>query len=98
MEDSETTGTPGLEMRPQVLCREVDGQMVLLNLETEQYFGLNEAGARILTRLTKQPFEDALAALGSDFEVDPDVLHRDVDNLVRRLVQAGLVKRPPSSE
>lgn len=93
MGSGETTGRPSFEIPPQVLYREVDGQMVLLNLETEQYYGLNEVGAHIVTRLTAQPFEAALAALTDDFEVDVTVLHRDIDNLVGELVQAGLLKR-----
>ena len=93
MEAGETADRPSFEIPPQVLYREVDGQMVLLNVETEQYYGLNEVGAHIVTRLTEQPFEAAVAALTNDFEVDVAVLHRDVDNLVGELVQAGLLKR-----
>lgn len=81
----------------QVLYREVDGQMVLLNLETEQYFGLNEVGAHIVTLLIEQPFDEALAALTNDFQVDRSVLHRDVENLIGDLVQAGLLMRADRS-
>ncbi len=96
-EDGHASASPAFEIPPQVLYREVDGQMVLLNLETEQYFGLNEVGAHIVTRLTQRPFDEALAALTDDFEVDPSVLHRDVDDLVRELLQAGLLKPPGAS-
>jgi elongation factor P hydroxylase len=72
--------------------------MVLLNLETEQYYSLNEVGAHIVTRLTEQPFEAAVAALSNDFEVDVAVLHRDVENLIGELVQAGLLKRAASAD
>ncbi len=67
--------------------------MVLLNLDTEQYFGLNQVGSHILLRLANKPFNEALLALTDDFEVDADVLRRDVENLVQELVQAGLLKR-----
>ena len=97
MEDGNITARPAFAIPSQVLYREVDGQMVLLNLETEQYFGLNEVGAHIVTRLIEQPFDDALASLTNEFEVDRSVLHRDVERLVGDLVQAGLLKRAASS-
>ena len=97
MGDGDPTGRPAFEIPPQVLYREVGGQLVLLNLETEQYYGLNEVGAHIVTRLTEQPFEAALAGLTNDFEVDVTILHRDVENLVGDLLQAGLLKRAASA-
>ena len=93
MDDASHRALPTFEIPSQVLYREVDGQMVLLNLETEQYYGLNEVGAHIVTCLTKQPFEQALSTLGDDLDVDASVLHRDVENLIGELLQAGLLKR-----
>jgi hypothetical protein len=75
-----------------VLHREVDGQMVLLDLASEQYFGLNEVGADIVTRLTRQPLDEALSSLTADYEVEPDALRRDVNDLVDSLVGAGLLE------
>jgi hypothetical protein len=86
------------EIPPSVLFREVDGQMVLLNLESEQYYGLNAVGADIVTRLTKQSYGAAFSSLAGDYDVDPEVLRRDIDNLVEALERAGLIQRvePPS--
>ncbi len=84
---------PSFEIPPTVLFREVDQQMVLLNIETEQYFGLNQVGADIVTRLTTLPFASAFSALTRDYEVDPEILRRDTDNLVESLVKAGLLHR-----
>jgi len=69
--------------------------MVLLNLESEQYYGLDEVGARILTRITEAPLDTAIASLESDYEVDPAVLRRDIDNLIEQLTGAGLLERVP---
>lgn len=81
------------EIPPSVLFREVEGQMVLLNIESEQYYGLNQVGADILTRLTNEPFTAAVAALNRDYDVDPEILRRDIDALVEALVGAGLLHR-----
>ncbi len=93
MGHNELRDGPTYQIPSQVLYREVDGQMVLLNLETEQYFGLNGVGARIVTRLTEEPLDEAMEGLRSDFDVDPEILHRDIENLVANLVQAGLLER-----
>lgn len=72
--------------------------MVLLNLESEQYYGLNAVGADIVTRLTTHPYATAFSSLAADYDVDPEVLRRDVDNLVAALERAGLIHRvEPSS-
>ncbi|HEY3143819.1 MAG TPA: PqqD family protein [Acidimicrobiales bacterium] len=86
------TDKPHYAIPAAVLYREVDGQMVLLNLETEQYFGLNEVGADIVTRLTEQDPDEAFAALVSDYEVDPAVLRSDIDSLLASLIEAGLLQ------
>lgn len=85
------------QIPPSVLFREVDGQMVLLNLESEQYYGLNSIGADIVTRLTSAPYATVFAALARDYDVDPDVLRRDIDNLIEALERAGLLQRTDSA-
>lgn len=87
-----TTGRPAFEIPPQVLFREVDGQMVLLDLDTEQYFGLNEVGSHIVKRLTEEPWDEAFTALIEDYDVDSDVLRRDIDDLIAALLDAGLLQ------
>lgn len=84
---------PSFEIPPSVLYRQVEREVVLLNLETEHYFALNEVGAQIVAHLTQQPMEEAIDALLARYEVEPDVLRRDIQNLVDALMQAGLLQR-----
>ena len=88
--------TPAFAFPDGVVAREVDGEMVLLNLTSEQYFSLDRVGADIVTRLTRESMDDALATLIRDYEVDPAELKGDVDQLVGELVEAGLLERPQS--
>ena len=77
----------------QLLVQSVGGEAVLLDLETETYFGLNAAGARIFALVTTAPtIADALAALGDEFDADPAVLRDDAVGLVRTLVVRRLVR------
>lgn len=84
---------PEYQIPDQVYLREVNGQLVLLNLDTEQYFGLDEVGAVMVDKLTEVPVATALAELLAMFDVDPDRLRADVDNLVASLLGAGLLER-----
>jgi hypothetical protein len=76
-----------------VLAQEVSGEMVLLDLQNEQYYGLDRVGADMVVRLTRQPKDDAIAALCRDYEADAGVLRRDLDALVDKLMGAGLLVR-----
>ncbi len=95
---SEPPRRPSFEIPASVLYREVEKQMVLLNIESEQYFGLNEVGADIVRRLTEEPLEEAFTGLAHDYEVDPDTLHRDVHAFIEALERAGLLERLDSPE
>jgi hypothetical protein len=88
-----TVSRPEYQIPPNVLFREVDGQLVLLNLETEQYFGLDEIGADMIRRITETTMDDAIAALTSSYEVDPDRLRADLRELVDSLLEAELLDR-----
>lgn len=75
-----------------VLVREVGGESVLLNLQSETYFGLDETGTRIWSALTRYPsVEEACRALLTEFEVEPERLERDVAELADTLMDKGLL-------
>lgn len=75
-----------------VLVREIDGQAILLNLETEAYFGLNEPGTRMWELLTSSPsIDDAYRKLLDEFEVEPERLKADLGELLAGLIGQGLV-------
>ncbi len=67
--------------------------MVLLDLETEQYFGLDDVGTDIVTRITEKPVAVALDELTAAYDVDREALRTDVDDLVASLLGAGLLRR-----
>ena len=59
-----------------VLFRELDGEAVILNLDTESYLGLDPVGTRMWGVLTSQPsIEAAYQILLSEYDVaaDPDL-------------------------
>lgn len=81
-----------------VLLRELEGEAILLDLETETYFGLDEIGTRVWQALLASPsVGEACEALLEELDVAPAVLRDDVERLVGELVDAGLLELRPAS-
>ena len=75
-----------------VLVRDLAGESVLLNLNSESYFGLDEVGTRMWTVLTASPsVEAAFDTLLIEYEVDPVQLRNDLHNFIEKLVDLGLL-------
>jgi hypothetical protein len=80
-----------------VLVRHLDGETVLLNLETEKYFGLDATGTRMWEFVTHLPsIEAAYGKLWEEFEVEPEVLRKHLAELLGQLVENGLLKVLPA--
>ena len=76
-----------------VLVRELAGESVLLNLETESYFGLDEVGSRMWTVLTESPsVEFAFETLAAEYEVEPEQLRSDLETYIQKLIELGLLR------
>ena len=77
-----------------VLISRLQEEAVILNLESERYFGLDDVGTRFLTVLTtSESIDSALQQLGAEYDVDPQVLRQDLLALVENLVDQGLLIR-----
>lgn len=76
-----------------VLISNVQGESVLLNLNSERYFGLDEVGTRMLSVLTaSNSIQTAYEALLEEYEVENEALRRDLADLIDRLVDQGLLE------
>ena len=77
-----------------VLISQLQEESVILNLESERYFGLDDVGTRFLSVLTtSDTIETAFERLRSEYDVDPQVLRSDILALVENLVEQGLLIR-----
>jgi hypothetical protein len=82
-----------IEIPDSVLIRELQGESVLLNLDSESYFGLDEVGTRMWSALASTQTTDAACeALLSEYEVEPETLRTDLSAFVDALAEAGLVR------
>ncbi len=79
---------------PQSLfVQEVDGEMVLLDMNSENYFGLDEVGTAIWQAMQeKETLKEVFEVLLEQYEVEPEVLEKDLLSFVEKLVESGLVE------
>jgi hypothetical protein len=82
-----------IKIQPDVLFQEVRGETVLLNLDNESYFGLDETGTFFWKLLQENSdFQKVLEIMLDEYEVDARQLKADLDNLVKELLEAGLIE------
>jgi hypothetical protein len=87
--------TAALPPRPRdtVIFRRLAGGGVVVNLETDQIFELNETGARIWEFIVSgETIESIPAQLAAEFDVDVTVAASETRQLLEALHQAGLLE------
>jgi hypothetical protein len=82
-----------------VLFQEVSGETVLLDLASEQYFGLDAVGTRVWQLIGEGATTAAVVdTLLGEYEVERATLAADVDELLARLAEAGLIRFVDAAE
>ena len=83
-----------------VITRELDGETILLNLDTGIYFGLDTVGTDVWRAIREvATLGEALDRVQSEYDVEPAVLRADFLRLVEELLAKGLLQSadsPPS--
>lgn len=81
-----------------VVAREVDGEMVLLNLASGIYFGLDPVGSRVWARLSDSPagLSDLADVVEAEFDAPRDVIEQDLVLLLDELAEKGLIEVEPA--
>lgn len=76
-----------------VLFQVIVGESVLLDIVSEEYFGLNAVGTRVWQLLSAdQALSAAYAELCREYDTAQDELERDLITLVDNLPRAELVR------
>ena len=77
-----------------VLISNLQQESVILNLDSERYYGLDDVGTRFLSVLTNsESIEAAYEKLAGEYDVDNQVLRQDLLTLVEDLVNQGILIR-----
>jgi coenzyme PQQ synthesis protein D (PqqD) len=78
--------------RHAVSC-ELDGEAAILNVQSGEYYGLDEVGASAW-RIMSEPrtVAEIIQEITSEYEVGPEQCEDDLISLIARLVEHGLVE------
>jgi Coenzyme PQQ synthesis protein D (PqqD) len=84
--------TSRLKANRDVVFRDLQGELVLLNLKSGVYFGLDPVGTRMWQLLHEhRSLHEVLAALLDEYDVAETRCERDLVGFVRALVENELV-------
>ena len=82
-----------VEIGDAILFQKVQDEVVLLNMDSEQYYGLNPVAAEMWASLMKcGRVSEAAESLIACYEVEPETLKSDLNKLVTELMSGGLLK------
>ena len=77
---------------PDVVSQELEGEIVLVHLQTNRIYALNSTAARLWQLLQRGiGIEGIRDVLGREFDVEPRELEREVEALLAELATQGLV-------
>lgn len=83
------------QVSPDALSRELDGEVLVLDLRSSLYFGMTGTAARIWQLIEAgEPRETMVATLAREFAADRQVIEADVDAFVSDLTARGLIVAP----
>ena len=82
-----------VEISPNVLFQEVDDETILLDMESEEYFSLNEIGTVFYELLQEHKnLETVLQELQNYFEAPKEQLEKDLLTFIEALREKKLIK------
>lgn len=90
-----------IQISKNVMMRDLEGESVLLDLDSQHYYGLGEVGTRMWQLLEKHGEPRAVVDdLLEEFDVERPRLERDLETFLAELEAAGLVtvERPGEGE
>jgi len=75
-----------------VLFQQINNECVLLDMDSEQYYGLDDIGARMWQVLSENSeTEKALTQLLTEYDIDEKTLRQDLLNLITELGNVKLI-------
>ena len=77
----------------EVLIQEIQGEIMFLNMACESYYGLDPVGSQMYRVLiAADSIQSAYTTLMQDYDVDGDRLRADLQDLITKLLDHGLIK------
>lgn len=82
-----------VEIDPEVIFRNIEEELFLINVKSDSYYTLNRVGARIWEFLTEEKqLQKVFEATKECYDVEPKVLRQDITQLVQHLQAIGFLR------
>jgi hypothetical protein len=82
-----------VKLSEDVLISDLQGESVILNVNSQRYYGLDKVGTRFLTLLrNSETIEQAFETLLAEYDVEAVQLRVDLTDLLAELTAQGLVE------
>jgi hypothetical protein len=85
-----------LRFHPRVAWQDLQGEVMVVDLDRSAAGGFNSVGSFIWSRLEKESPEAIVSRLTGTFDVEPDVARRDVDAFIGYLKNRGWIEEFPA--
>lgn len=88
-----------IKLSTHLLIREIDEDIVILNLQSKRFYGLDAIGGDIWKSLAnlgsvRLSYEKLLM----EYDVNPEKLHQDIEQLLSQWLEQGLIQISDPSE
>ena len=81
-----------ISLSPDVISQEVSGETVLLDLKSENYFGLDAVGTRIWQLIRDSgDFQVILDTVLEEFDADETRIRSDLEAMLAEIADLGLI-------
>ncbi|MFZ2063751.1 MAG: PqqD family protein [Candidatus Binatus sp.] len=82
-----------IEISKDVIWRELSGEVVMLDLASQQYFGLTGTGSEMWQLIVEHGSSNSVIdRMLARYDVDPARLRADFDQLVNQLAAKGMLR------
>ncbi|MDS3861860.1 PqqD family protein [Thermosynechococcaceae cyanobacterium BACA0444] len=86
------TSSPKLQIPDHIVYQDIDGELVLLDLNQGVYYGLKDVGKRCWELIAEnQDRTGIIEAVVQEYDVSPELLISDLDTLLADFTTKGLV-------
>lgn len=88
----EITPNTRLQRKSDLLFNEIDGEVVMLSIENNEYYGMDKVGSRIWELLKQQmSYKDLVAKLMDEYEVSEKQCKEETISFLQKLADKKLV-------
>lgn len=87
------SGDTTVNVSREIYMTDLDGEAIVLDVDTGKYYGLNEVGMRVLemAEAEEPTVDEIVGALGAVYDVGHDQLRNDVVTFLKRMQELGLL-------